>query len=151
MFGVFYIQLSKSNYGQTSVRLRNPVCYRQSSHRFVIIIVGKCTALTIVQLSRPIFDAALSWAMKADRSLYWNGPAPRSSRLESDKGTVRTSGMSTPSKRNLTLSEEYVASPPVFSQANHRSTEMLCRWVNYGNWEWRPRMTISWLLYAITS
>lgn len=42
----------------------------------------------LFQLPRHIFDAAVQWAMKADKSAFWKGYKRAATKLESSKDNV---------------------------------------------------------------
>jgi hypothetical protein len=68
----------------------------------------------ILQIPRPVFDGAIQWAMKAERTMFWRGQRRTATKVESPRESIvsmrKVGSVSVPRQ---TKSEEYVYSYPL--------------------------------------
>lgn len=80
--------------------------------------------LLIPQLPRPVFDGAVQWAMKAERTMFWRSQRRPATKVESPRESIvsmRKAGTNGVSKQNRT--EEYVCFISVESFVSHFITK----------------------------
>lgn len=71
-----------------------------------IIQVALSSLTDTIQISRQVFDAAVQWAMKAERTQFWRSHRRANSKLESPQSSVATLKKATTSGATRGKSEE---------------------------------------------